>query len=127
MRTEVFIEEQKIPAALEWDEADTDAVHVVAFNRFGRPVATGRLLAHAPGVARIGRLAVLAPMRGTRIGRAVLDALLGAARERGDREAVLNAQVSAEPFYARAGFARRGAEFDEAGIAHVEMTRELRD
>jgi predicted GNAT family N-acyltransferase len=127
VRTEVFIEEQKIPLAMEWDDADASAVHAVAVNRFGRPVATGRLLADAPGIARIGRLAVLRPMRGTRIGRAVLDSLLRAARERGDREAVLNAQVSAEPFYDRAGFARRGAEFDEAGIAHVEMIRSLGD
>jgi YbgC/YbaW family acyl-CoA thioester hydrolase len=127
VRTEVFVDEQEIPAALEWDEDDAHAVHAVAINRFGRPVATGRLLAQGPGIARIGRMAVLAPMRGTRIGRAVLDALLHAARERGDREAVLNAQVAAEPFYARAGFARRGAEFDEAGIAHIEMARILGD
>jgi YbgC/YbaW family acyl-CoA thioester hydrolase len=127
VRTEVFIDEQKIPLAMEWDDADASAVHAVAVNRFGRPVATGRLLADAPGIARIGRLAVLRPMRGTHIGRAVLDALLRAARERGDREAVLNAQVSAEPFYDRAGFARRAAEFDEAGIAHVEMIRSLGD
>ena len=59
------------------------------------------------------------------VGRAVLDALLDAARARGDREAVLHAQLGAAPFYERAGFVRRGAEFDEAGIAHVEMLRVL--
>ena len=44
---------------------------------------------------------------------------------RGDREAVLHAQLGAAPFYERAGFVRRGPEFDEAGIAHVEMLRVL--
>ena len=58
-------------------------------------------------------------------GRAVLDALLAAARARGDREAVLHAQLGAAPFYERAGFVRRGPEFDEAGIGHVEMLRVL--
>jgi len=38
---------------------------------------------------------------------------------------VLHAQLSAAPFYERAGFTRRGPEFDEAGIAHVEMLRAL--
>jgi YbgC/YbaW family acyl-CoA thioester hydrolase len=44
IRTEVFVQEQRIPAELEWDEADHTAVHAVAFNRLGQAVATGRLL-----------------------------------------------------------------------------------
>ena len=55
----------------------------------------------------------------------VLEALLAAARQRGDVQSVLHAQLSAQPFYARAGFAPRGPVFDEAGIAHIEMTRGL--
>lgn len=125
IRTEVFVEEQQIPAELEWDEADKGCVHAVAYNRFGMPLATGRLLEHVPGVAKIGRMAVVRSMRGSRIGRSVLDALMQAARERGFREAVLHAQLSAAPFYARAGFTERGPQFDEAGIPHVEMVRAL--
>ena len=125
IRTQVFVEEQKIPAELEWDAADADCVHALACNRFGVPLATGRLLEHVPGVAKIGRMAVLAPMRGSRVGRAVLDALMQAARDRGDREALLHAQCSAAPFYARAGFVPRGPVFEEAGIPHVEMVRSL--
>ena len=125
IRTEVFIEEQNIPAAMEFDEADTGSVHAVAFNRFGAPLATGRLLEHVPGVAKIGRMAVRQAVRGSRVGRAVLDALLHEARKRGDREAILHAQMSAAPFYTRAGFIARGPAFDEAGIPHVEMVRSL--
>lgn len=125
IRSTVFVEEQKIPAEMEWDAADAVCVHAVAYNRFGVPLATGRLLEHVPGVAKIGRMAVLPAMRGSRIGRAVLDALMQAARERGDREALLHAQTSAAPFYARAGFTTRGPVFEEAGIPHVEMVRAL--
>jgi predicted GNAT family N-acyltransferase len=121
IRTQVFVEEQKIPAEMEWDAADAVCTHAVAYNRFGMPLATGRLLDHVPGVAKIGRMAVLAPMRGSRVGRAVLDALMQAARQRGDREALLHAQTSAAPFYSRAGFQSRGEVFEEAGIPHVEM------
>jgi YbgC/YbaW family acyl-CoA thioester hydrolase len=125
IRTEVFVDEQKIPADMEWDDADIGAVHAVAFNRFGAALATGRLLEHVPGVAKIGRMAVRQNVRSSGVGRAVLDALLQAARQRGDREAVLHAQMSAASFYGRAGFTPRGPVFEEAGIPHVEMVRSL--
>jgi len=123
IRTQVYIEEQNIPAAMEWDDADAQAVHALALNRFGLPLATGRLLQDAPGVARIGRMAVSQAVRGSRVGRAVLEALSDAARQRGDVEIVLHAQTSAQAFYARSGFSPRGAVFEEAGIAHIEMSR----
>ena len=125
IRTQVFIEEQNIPAQMEWDAADAQAVHALASNRFGLPLATGRLLQHAPGVGRIGRMAVSQTVRGSGLGRAVLDALIGVARARGDTEIVLHAQTSAQAFYARSGFSPRGAVFEEAGIAHIEMARGL--
>jgi YbgC/YbaW family acyl-CoA thioester hydrolase len=125
LRMAVFVEEQKIPAALEWDAADGDALHAVATNRFGAALATGRLLQHTPGVARIGRMAVVQPMRGSGIGGQVLGALLQAARARGDHEALLHAQMSAVPFYLGAGFTTHGEAFDSAGIAHIEMLKAL--
>ena len=125
LRQQVFVTEQKIPADLEWDAADASCLHAVAFNRLGVPLATGRLLDHVPGVAKIGRMAVQAPMRGSGVGRAVLDALLQAARARGDLEVLLNAQTSAAAFYRRAGFVPRGPEFKEAGLPHQEMLRVL--
>lgn len=125
IRTEVFVQEQRIPAEMEWDEADRGCVHAVAYNRFGMPLATGRLLEHVPGVAKIGRMAARRTMRGGGVGRAVLDALMQAARERGYHEALLHAQTSAAGFYSRAGFVERGPEFDEAGIPHVEMVKNL--
>ncbi len=125
IRTAVFVEEQRIPAEMEWDSADAQCLHAVAYNRLGRPLATGRLLQHVPGVAKIGRMAVGQAVRGGGVGRAVLDALMQAARTRGDREVLLHAQTSAAPFYAKAGFLPRGAEFEEAGIPHLEMVRML--
>ncbi len=43
-------------------------------------------------------MAVAREMRGGQLGRQVLDALVQAARDRGDREAVLHAQVHAQNF-----------------------------
>jgi YbgC/YbaW family acyl-CoA thioester hydrolase len=125
VRTEVFLEEQRIPLEMEWDEADLTALHAVAFNRLGMPVATGRLLQHAPGVGRIGRMAVNRVLRGSGVGRSILLALMRAAALRGDHEIRLHAQRSAEGFYTRLGFAPRGEPFEEAGIAHIEMSRHV--
>ena len=125
IRQAVFAEEQGIAADLVVDDADAGALHVVAFNRLGVPVAGGRVLQPAPGVAQVGRMASLATVRGAGLGRAVLDELLRAARARGDREAMLNAQTTAAAFYRRAGFTPRGEVFVAAGVPHVEMRRAL--
>jgi YbgC/YbaW family acyl-CoA thioester hydrolase len=125
IRQEVFIQEQGIPADMEWDDADESCLHAVAYNRIGLPLATGRLLEHVPGMAKIGRMAVMQSMRGSGVGRNVLEALMQAARDRGEREAVLHAQLSATPFYQRQGFTVRGPTFDDVGIPHVEMVRTL--
>jgi YbgC/YbaW family acyl-CoA thioester hydrolase len=125
IRHAVFAEEQKIPANLMVDADDAGAVHAVAHNRFGMAIASGRLLAPVQGVGKIGRMATLATVRGAGLGRAVLGALVNAARERGDREVMLHAQASAVPFYDRNGFTRSGVEFVEAGLPHVEMQRRL--
>jgi predicted GNAT family N-acyltransferase len=125
LRTEVFVHEQKVPAELEWDHEDETALHAVVLNRMGMALATGRLLQHAPGVARIGRMAVKKQMRGSDLGQRVLHALMDAARHRGDTQVILHAQCSAEGFYKRSGFEPQGAVFEEAGIAHVEMVRKL--
>lgn len=125
VRTEVFVEEQGIAREDEWDEADATAVHAVLYNRLDQPIATGRLLQPAPGVAKIGRMAVRRAVRGAQHGAEILQALLQAAAQRGDREAQLHAQRSAEGFYRRLGFAVSGEPFDEVGIAHVEMVLPL--
>lgn len=125
VRTEVFLQEQQIPVEMEWDAADESALHAVASNRLGMPLATGRLLQHAPGVGRIGRMAVSRVLRGSGLGRDVLHALMRAAAARGDHDVLLHAQRAAVGFYAREGFVPRGEPFEEAGISHLEMVKSL--
>lgn len=127
LRHAVFVQEQRIPAELECDAADASAVHAIAYNHFGLALGTGRLLDQAPGVAKIGRMAVRHDLRGSGIGAAVLGALIGVARARGAAEVLLHAQHSAVGFYARQGFKTRSEPFEEAGIVHLEMTRSLHE
>jgi YbgC/YbaW family acyl-CoA thioester hydrolase len=125
VRTAVFVEEQGIPLEMEWDEADNTAVHAVAYNGLGQAIGTGRLLQHATGCGKIGRMAVNRVLRGSSLGRELLNALMTQAEKRGDREVLLHAQRSAQGFYTRLGFAPRGEPFEEAGITHIEMVRPL--
>ncbi len=125
LRNDVFVQEQGIGAHMVWDEADATAVHALVSNKLGKPVATGRLLQHAPKLGRIGRMAVDRGLRGSRFGRDVLFGLVDAARARGDTEVMLHAQCSAEGFYTRLGFKARGPVFEEAGIQHIEMVLPL--
>jgi predicted GNAT family N-acyltransferase len=121
VRMAVFVREQGIDPVLEMDDRDASCVHAVVFDESGAPIATGRLLPDD----HIGRMAVLASVRGTGVGAQVLDELMRAAAARGGREVHLNAQTSAVGFYLRAGFTRIGPEFEEAGIAHQAMMRVL--
>jgi YbgC/YbaW family acyl-CoA thioester hydrolase len=125
LRADVFHTEQGIAAELTCDAADENAVHVLARNWLGVSVATGRLLQQAPGVGRIGRMAVSRVLRGSNLGRDVLHSLMQSAKERGDHTVVLHAQRTAEGFYARLGFVRQGEPFEEAGIVHIEMAHAL--
>jgi predicted GNAT family N-acyltransferase len=123
LRRRVFIEEQHVPEAIEMDADDAVATHVVAVDG-DIVVGCGRMVAHGDHV-KIGRMAVLRERRGEGIGRQVLESLMELARTRGFRKAILHAQLTAEGFYLRNGYIPRGEVFEEAGIAHRMMDREL--
>jgi YbgC/YbaW family acyl-CoA thioester hydrolase len=125
LRRSVFADELGVPAVAGTDAADESALHAVARNRFGLVVGAGRLVPEQAGRARIGRLAVVATLRGAGIGRELVKTLAAAAKARGDREIVLAAEESAKHFYQRLGFAPRGARFEEAGLPHQEMALAL--
>lgn len=123
VRIAVFVQEQGIPRSEELDEHDATAVHCVAYDG-GEPVGAGRLLL-MDGYAKIGRMAVLPSHRGRGLGRAVLDALEAEGAMRGVSHITLSAQLTARGFYERAGYAAAGDVYDEVGIPHVAMEKEL--
>ncbi len=122
IREIVFVQEQRVPVELEWDELDADCDHVLALDADNRPIGTGRLTPHHS----IGRMAVLPAWRGKGVGAAMLVTLIECAREHGWAEVTLHAQTQAMTFYERHGFVAHGDEFMEAGIRHRHMTLPLR-
>jgi predicted GNAT family N-acyltransferase len=121
IRKRVFVDEQGVSEALEWDGLDPACRHVLAETAGGEAVGTGRLLPDA----HIGRMAVLPAWRRRGVGSALLTALIAMARSRGDAGIVLHAQAYVVAFYRRAGFVAIGEPFMEAGIPHVRMELEL--
>jgi predicted GNAT family N-acyltransferase len=120
IRFAVFVEEQGVPREIELDEQDAVSLHAVVFEN-GKPVATGRLLPDG----HIGRMAVLKDWRNRGIGGLMLQRLMKGAKQRGDKEVALSAQVHAVAFYRAHGFELVGDEYIEAGIRHQAMKRRL--
>lgn len=128
VRFAVFVDEQGVPPEEECDEhdgpGDRRAVHALV--REGEEiVAAGRYYACDAETVQIGRMAVLPGARRAGAGRLLLDALMGEARSRGFRRARLSAQTHAIGFYERSGFVVSGATYDDCGIPHVDMEREI--
>jgi predicted GNAT family N-acyltransferase len=123
VRETVFIDEQRVPRELEFDDRDPHCVHVLVFDG-DRAVGTGRLdLGYA---GKVGRVAVVATHRRSGVGTAVMERLHAIARERNHARLWCHAQLTAVPFYERLGYVRSGPVFEEAGIDHVRMDYTLR-
>jgi GNAT superfamily N-acetyltransferase len=100
LRAEVFAGQAHPPQAREWDALDVLSLHVLARDHDGQPVGAGRL---SPD-QRIAVLGVLPAWRGHGVGRALLEALLDGARQRGWPGVRLHAPAATSAFFAQAGF-----------------------
>jgi len=121
IRRKVFIEEQNVPEALEWDEFDNTATHVLVSTDNDTPIATGRIKADG----HIGRMAVLKQYRNQGLGSGILLTLLNTAMQNKLNTVYLHAQVTAIAFYEKHGFTCSSEEFLDAGIPHKSMIKKL--
>lgn len=123
LRRKVFIEEQGIAEADEWDDLDNIATHLIA-HASGQPCGTARIYLQN-GIGKIGRVCVLREARGKGLGAALIRASMAELSRMGATRARLGAQTQAIPFYEKIGFTAFGPEYDDAGIAHQDMEAPL--
>jgi predicted GNAT family N-acyltransferase len=123
VRHRVFVVEQQVPPALERDEFDAVAVHLVALH--GEEVIGTLRIVVCGGSAKIGRMAVLAAHRRAGIGSRLMARAADIVRDMGVRDVALHAQLTAKAFYARLGYCEEGEVFEEAGILHVGMRKRM--
>jgi predicted GNAT family N-acyltransferase len=127
IRDIVFIQEQHVPIADEWDDKDETAMHFLATNSQGVAVACARVLLEK-NLFHIGRVAVLTEHRQAGIGRGLMQFILDwCAQEHPDYKVYLHAQTSRIAFYEHLNFIAHGDVFMDAGIPHIEMWYENKE
>jgi predicted GNAT family N-acyltransferase len=124
IRRAVFIDEQGVTAAQEFDGHDTDAIHYI-LSQEGDPVGTARLRFPDEETAKIERVAVRTHARGQGFGQMLVRTLEDEASEQDCSVVVLHAQTRVEEFYEELGYETVSDVFVEDGIDHVKMTKSL--
>jgi len=124
LRRAVFMAEQGVTPADEWDGLEGACHHFLALDG-DMPTATARLRPIGPD-AKLQRVAVARSHRGSGLGGQILRHVLDFARSQGFATVRLEAQITAIAFYTGLGFVAHGPEFDDAGIAHRAMSLHLR-
>ena len=120
IRTQVFICEQGITEADEWDDQDVISQHFVIYDQ-DQPIATARLLQNHS----VGRVAVVKAYRGQGLGQMIMLEIISYAQKQRLSVLTLSSQVHAISFYEKLGFTVQGNSYDECGISHIEMTMNL--
>ncbi|WP_379160803.1 GNAT family N-acetyltransferase [Paenibacillus sp. sgz5001063] len=123
IRREVFVEEQGVPLADEFDQYEQDAEHILIYQEEAA-VGTARLRI-VDGWAKLERICLLAPYRNSGLGSVIIATLEKMAAEQGLRRAKLHGQKQAEGFYQKLGYETNSDVFMEDGIPHVLMIKTL--
>ncbi|GMK44820.1 GNAT family N-acetyltransferase [Paenibacillus glycanilyticus] len=127
IRKKVFVEEQGVPLADEFDEFDRldgKCEHILAYYD-GEAVGTGRIRT-VEGMGKLERICLLEPYRKFGIGRQIIAALEEIALEKGLPKVKLHGQTHAKGFYEKLGYEGASDEFMEDGIPHVLMTKSIK-
>jgi predicted GNAT family N-acyltransferase len=126
LRNRVFVGEQGVDPALEFDGRDGDAIHVVLEEGGpgGAVIGTARIFDTAD-VAIVGRVAVDAERRGGGFGAVIMAVAERWASDHGLPAVELHAQLAVVGFYERLGYAGVGELYEEAGIPHLTMRKQL--
>jgi len=122
IRQKVFVEEQELAAAEEYDEFEETSTHFLALED-GFPLGTARWRFTEKGI-KLERFAVLAEARGKGVGQSLVKSVLEDISKHPDslgKLKYLHAQLSAMGLYSKFGFVPKGEMFEECNIKHYKM------
>jgi len=126
IRKSVFVEEQGVPLADEFDQFDSLdglAEHILAYYD-DKPVGTGRIR-WVDDLGKLERICILESYRKFGLGKVIIKALEVIAVEKGITKVKLHGQTHAKGFYEKLGYQTSSDVFMEDGIPHILMTKEL--
>lgn len=121
IRRQVFVIEQKVDPAEEYDEHESACTHLLA-RHGGVPCGTARIRKTENGI-KLERFAVISQYRGKGIGAALVEGCLQ--RLEAGTYAYMHAQEHALDFYAKHGFEATGERFWECEIPHFKMWKRI--
>lgn len=125
IRAEVFMQEQQVSAADEWDGLDEQAQHFIVLSRSDKVLGCARLLREEKdgmSLFHIGRVAILKPFRNKGLGHKLVRFIIAFCKTNApDCSIYLHAQTERRHFYETLGFTAAGDEFMDAGIPHICM------
>ena len=110
----------------EIDDEDFHAIHVFSLND-GKDdaLATCRIFKDGNGDWYLGRVVVSKDARGMHLGSKMIKEVHEYLKEKDVNRLYCHAQMTAKPFYDHLGYQVKGDIFDEGGIEHVLMYKDL--
>lgn len=124
IRISVFQQEQRVNSVLEFDGKDEISEHLIAYLD-EKAVGTARIRYLDNQTAKIERLAVLPTARGQGIGKKIMRKALQVIASKNIPEVIIHAQEYVKALYQQLDFVEEGERFEEAGIPHVTMRKQL--
>ncbi len=128
LRSEVFVVEQTCPYLdVDGDDLLGENRHILGW-KADQLVAYARILKSDDDVSPvvIGRVIVSAQVRGEKLGYQLMDRAVNTCAQHWPQHALyLGAQAHLQAFYAHFGFQPVTDVYDEDGIAHIGMAREI--
>ncbi len=104
---------------------DNDSIHLLAYDTLHQVI--GCVLFHPESEiqGRLYQMAVDPKLQGKGLGRALVERLEDELQARGFRRITLHAREVAAGFYGRLGYEVEGTPFEEVGLAHFHMAKEI--
>ena len=123
LRIDVFVKEQQIDEAIEFDELEEEAEHYILKYQ-NQPVGCFRLR-YLKDYLKLERFLVKKEYRNLDFALAMITFVKRVMKEKNINECLIHAQLSAQKFYEKGGFVSFGEVFQEADIDHILMKLEV--
>jgi len=124
VRRQVFVREQSISEDLVFDGHDREALHMVVKDG-ERVIGSARVQFLTDNQAKLERMAILERYRRKGIGKEMLLFLDTVWKDKQMQQVIIHAQLEVVSFYKLCGFDELGLPFQEAGIKHIKMRKQV--
>lgn len=128
LRSEVFVVEQNCVFP-DMDDKDQLCHHILFYNEGKVLVATARLVpvgVSYPDMMSIGRIVTSQLVRGTGVGKQLVEMGIEECYRLFGKEPIrIGAQLYAKKFYESFGFEQSSEVYDEDGIDHIKMVKQV--